>query len=67
MSDMFQYLFGAIIFVLDLVAIYDIATSSKSLMSKILWIAAIIILPLVGLILYYLVGRTHMTRTTGTM
>lgn len=44
-------------FVLFLIAAFEILTSSKSLMHKVLWLLLILLLPLVGLIIYYLLGR----------
>lgn len=50
-------LLGLIILVLDIIAIVDVIKSSKDTGKKILWILLIIILPVVGLILYFLLGR----------
>jgi hypothetical protein len=50
-------LIGLIVLVLDIVAIIDVVKSNKDTGKKALWIVLIIILPLVGLILYYLMGR----------
>jgi len=52
-----QSLIGLVILVLDIVAIIDCVKSKKDTGKKALWIVLIIILPLVGLILYYLMGR----------
>ncbi len=48
---------GLIILVLDVIAIIDAVKSSMEQGKKILWVALIVILPLIGLILYYLVGK----------
>ena len=48
---------GLIIFVLDIVAIVDCVKSNKTGGKKALWIILILVLPLVGLIAYYLVGK----------
>ena len=48
---------GLIILVLDIIAIVEIAGSSKSTGSKLLWILLIIFLPVIGLIIWYLIGR----------
>jgi len=48
---------GIVILVLDILAILDCAKSSKEMGQKLLWILLILVLPLLGLILYYLVGR----------
>jgi hypothetical protein len=56
---MFYYggIFGLIILVLDILAIWDCLNKSSAIEKKILWIVLIIILPIIGLILYYLLGR----------
>jgi len=41
----------------DIIAIIDVIKSSMSTGKKILWILLILVLPVLGLILYYLVGR----------
>jgi hypothetical protein len=50
-------LIGLVVFVLDIVAIIDCAQSSMDSGKKALWIVLILLLPLVGMILYYLVGK----------
>jgi len=50
-------LIGLAILVADIIAILDCVKSNKDTGKKVLWILLILILPLVGLILYYLVGR----------
>ncbi len=52
---------GIVILVLDILAILDCVKSSKEDGQKLLWILLILILPLVGLILYYLVGKGKST------
>jgi len=49
-------LFGFLIFVADVWAILKIVKSSASDGKKALWIAIVVVLPLVGLILWYLMG-----------
>ena len=51
-----EYIFGIIIFVLDIWAIAQVINTNESTGTKILWIALIAILPLVGLIIWYLAG-----------
>lgn len=48
---------GLIVLVLDILAIIDCAKSQKETSKKVLWILLILFLPVLGLILYYLVGR----------
>ena len=50
-------LIGLIILVLDILAIVDCVKSDKSGGQKALWIILILVLPIVGLILYYLIGK----------
>ena len=50
-------LVGLIVFVLDVVAIVDCLQNQKDTQKKIFWILLILLLPLVGLILYYLTGK----------
>lgn len=50
-------LLGLIILILDIWAIIDILKSGKDTTSKILWILAVVIFPVVGLIVYVLLGR----------
>ena len=48
---------GIIVLVLDVLAVLQILKSSKPTGNKILWIALVVILPVIGLILYYLLGK----------
>ena len=50
-------LLGLAILILDIIAIVDAAKSNLDSGKKALWIILILILPLIGLILYFLVGR----------
>ncbi len=48
---------GLLILVLDIVAIVDCLKSDKDGGKKALWIILILILPIVGMILYFLIGK----------
>lgn len=48
--------FGLILLVLNVWAIVKIAQSSTSTGNKVLWIVLILLLPVVGLILWFLLG-----------
>ncbi len=50
-------LFGLIILVLDVWAIVQIVQSGATTGKKVLWIVLIILLPILGLILWLLLGR----------
>lgn len=47
---------GLILLIADIFAIIKIAQSSESTGLKILWIVVVLILPLLGLILWFLLG-----------
>ena len=48
---------GAVILVLDVVAILDILKSGKDLEKKALWAAVIVLLPVLGMAVYFLAGK----------
>lgn len=48
---------GIIVLVLDIIAILDLLKSSVTTGKKVLWILLIVLLPIIGLVLYYLVGK----------
>ncbi len=50
-------LLGLIIVVLDIIAIVDAVKSSMSAGKKALWVVLVLVLPVVGMILYFLVGK----------
>ena len=48
---------GLIILVLDIVAIVDVLKSSMDTGKKALWIILILLLPVIGMVLYFLIGK----------
>lgn len=48
---------SVIILIIDIIAIVDIVKSNKSTGKKVLWIIAVLVLPVLGPLLYYFVGR----------
>ena len=50
-------LIGLIILIIDAVVILDILKGKKDMEKKILWIIAVIFLPLLGPLLYYFIGK----------
>ena len=50
-------LIGLIIFILDITAIVDIINSWNDTEKKLLWILLILVLPFVGMLLYFLIGK----------
>ncbi len=53
---MLEGILGLVIFVLDVWAILQVIGSSSSTAAKILWSLIIIILPVIGLIIWWLMG-----------
>lgn len=49
-------IFGIIILVLDIIALFSVWSSSASTASKLLWSLLILILPVIGLIAWYFLG-----------
>ncbi|QRZ13100.1 PLDc_N domain-containing protein [Paracoccus methylovorus] len=50
------YLFGIIIFALDVWAIASIINTNETMTTKLMWIALVVILPVVGLIIWWFAG-----------
>jgi tryptophan-rich sensory protein len=51
-------LVGAVILLLDIFAIGSVLLGSSEVLRKLLWIAVILLLPIVGMVLYFLIGRS---------
>ncbi|HTJ51291.1 MAG TPA: PLD nuclease N-terminal domain-containing protein [Cyclobacteriaceae bacterium] len=50
-------LVSLLILVLDVLVVVDILRSNKDFEKKLLWIIAVIFLPLLGPVLYYVIGK----------
>jgi len=48
---------GLLVLVLDIIAIVDVIKSSDDGEKKTLWILLILVLPVVGMILYFIMGK----------
>ncbi|MBK5279714.1 MAG: PLDc_N domain-containing protein [Bacteroidia bacterium] len=46
-----------VVVIVDLIVIFDILKGNKDMEKKILWIIAVIFLPILGPILYYVIGK----------
>lgn len=55
-----DFLFGLVVLIANIWAIIDIVGSSKTIGMKFLWIALVLFLPVVGLLLYVIVGRNRL-------
>ena len=51
-------LVGTVILLLDIFAIVSVLLGSSAVMRKVLWIAVILVLPIIGMALYFLIGRS---------
>ena len=51
-------LLGIVVVVLDVIAIISILFGSARVGHKVLWIVVVLLFPLVGMIVYYLIGRS---------
>jgi len=54
-------LLGVLVFVLDIIAIVSILKSSADSGTKLLWIVLVILLPFLGMILYFAMGPGRRT------
>jgi len=48
---------GLIVLILWIAAVFDVARSQMGLSKKLIWILAILLLPLVGSVLWFLIGE----------
>lgn len=54
---MLYSILGTIHLILFLIAAVEILTSAKPLLHKVLWLLLVFFFPIVGLIIYFLLGR----------
>ena len=57
LADFPYGIIGTVILVLDLIAIVSVLLGVGSVGHKLLWILLILFLPLIGMVLYFLLGR----------
>ena len=50
-------IFGLVVLILDIVAIVDIVKSTLDSGKKVLWVLLVVLLPLVGMVLYFVIGK----------
>jgi len=53
-------LISLLILIIDILVIIDILRSNKETEKKILWIIAVVFLPVLGPILYYFIGKNKL-------
>ena len=51
-------LVGVVILLLDIFAIVSVLIGNSGALRKVLWIVLILLLPVVGMVLYFLIGRS---------
>ncbi|MEQ9095914.1 MAG: PLDc N-terminal domain-containing protein [Phycisphaerales bacterium] len=49
---------GLIILILDIIAIISILGANKSVGWKVVWTLVVLLLPVIGMIIYFLVGKS---------
>lgn len=49
---------GLLVLILDIVAIISVLGGTSSLGRKLLWLAIILLFPVIGVIIYFLVGQS---------
>ncbi len=52
-------LIGLVVLVLDIVAVVDLFKSGQDTGKKVLWLVLILLLPVIGMILYFLIGKKN--------
>jgi len=50
-------LISLVVLVLDIVAILDVLKNAKDTTKKALWIVLVLVLPVIGMVLYFLIGK----------
>jgi hypothetical protein len=48
---------GLVVLVFDIIAIVDVVKSSMATEKKALWVILILVLPIAGMVLYFLLGK----------
>lgn len=51
-------LLGLIILIIDVLVVIDIIKSNKDTEKKILWVIAVVFLPILGPVLYFIIGKS---------
>jgi hypothetical protein len=49
---------GAVILILDIFAIVSVLIGQSAALRKVFWIAIVLLFPVVGVLLYFLIGRS---------
>jgi len=60
MFDFVGWFLAPLVLILDIIAIFDVMTGPKDTIKRVSWVAVILLLPALGLILYYLFGKENL-------
>ena len=52
-----QGIIGMVVLILDIIAIIDLYKTKKEAKQRLLWFIIILIVPFIGMLLYFLVGK----------
>ena len=52
-----MFLIGVLILVLDIIALVDVLSSHLETLMKLIWTLLILCMPVVGMVLYFLIGK----------
>jgi len=55
--EILEVILAPLVFILQVIAVFDVVTGPKDTANKIFWTLIILLLPLLGLIFYYLIGK----------
>jgi len=53
-----EFVIGFVVLVLDIIAIISIVGAPKSVAWKLIWTLVVLLLPVIGMIVYFLVGKS---------
>lgn len=56
--DLGSTLFAVLVIILDIVAIVSVVNGHSSNERKVLWTVVILLLPLIGMVIYFIFGRS---------
>jgi Phospholipase_D-nuclease N-terminal len=60
-QSMFTGILGILVLILDIIAIIDILGGRGSAGHKLVWFLVVLFLPVVGMLLYFLIGKNKAT------
>ncbi len=52
-----NFILCLIVIILDIMALADVLQSKKDSTEKLVWVIVILLMPLIGMVLYYVIGK----------